>query len=298
MPAPRATPFRLVWEKLPLFTIALLAGMTILPGARQEGGEVRWGIRLTQEDRLKCAAIAATSYLRDTFWPSDLAVFYPIPDRGFSTRETVFSLAILIAITLVAISLVRTRPYLLVGWLFYLITLFPATTLVHLESYAKADRNTYVPLIGIFISLVWGANDLLNLNRLTARLAFPLTFAVFAICMVLSWKQVHYWHDSTALWEKALDSTQENYFTHMKLAQAFLNEERKAEAREHFLKAVSLRPDISITHLVLGMNYLADEEYERAIHCFRTAISIEPGFDRAQNKLDLAIFLRNNPQKQ
>jgi hypothetical protein len=293
IPAPRATSFRLMWEKLPLFAIALLAGMTILPGARQEGGEVRWGIRLTHEERLKCAVIAATTYLRDTFWPSDLAVFYPIPDRGFSVREAVFSLAILTAITLVAVSFARTRPYLLVGWLFYLIALFPATTLVHLESYAKADRNTYVPLIGIFMALAWGASDLSNLNRLTARLAVPLTFSVIAICTVLSCNQVHYWHDSTALWEKALVSTEENYFTHMKLAQALLNEERKTEAREHFLKAVSLRPDISITHLVLGMNYLADEEYEQAIHCFRTAVSIEPGFDRAQNKLDLAIFLKN-----
>jgi hypothetical protein len=262
---PRATPFRLFWEKLPLMAIALLAAMTILPGARQDGGELRWGISLPQEERLKCASIATTSYLRDTFWPSGLAVFYPLPDKGFSTREAAFSVAMLAAITIVAILFSQSRPYLLVGWFFFLITLLPATTLIQLESYAKADRNTYVPLIGVFIALVWGARDLLNQNRFTARLTLPLSIAVLAICMVLSWKQVQHWRDSTALWEHALASTKENYFPHIKLGQALLNEGRKAEAREQFQEAVRLRPDISITHMTLGMNYLATEQYEKAI---------------------------------
>lgn len=290
---------RLVLEKLPLAAIALASAWVSLH-ARQHGGGLKSGVYLSFEERLSSAILAATAYLGDLFWPQKLAIYYPLPEEGFSPVAIVASSVLLACLTIAAFAFARSRPYLLVGWLFYLATLSPVSGLVQLGSYARADRYTYVPLIGIFIALSWGAADLLRKAErrargvernasLPARLALLVGVALLAACIVSSRRQVEYWRDSVTLWEHALQSTPDNFYARIKLAQALQAEGRDLPAHENFQQAVALRPDLAVTHTYLGQSYFIQGRYQEAIDCLQAALKIDPGFARAQVLLERAL---------
>jgi hypothetical protein len=145
----------------------------------------------------------------------------------------------------------RQQTYLLVGWLWYLGTLVPVAGLLQVGGQALADRYTYVPLIGIFILLAWGAGDLLGSLARPAILV-PAAVALLLALTVLTRNQVRTWHDDWALWEHAAQVTQRNYSAHFNLGVGRMRKQEWDKAKEHFKKVVEFTPRYAAAHLNWG----------------------------------------------
>jgi len=166
--------------------------------------------------RIQNALTAYVAYLGQAFWPSRLAVFYPFP-TSLSAGEIVLAVGIIVLITATAIFLLRRQPYLAVGWFWYLGMLVPVIGLVQVGVQARADRYTYLPLIGIFIAACWGTAILFQKfanspSRKMIQVAAGSGAAGVLILLALaSRKQALVWHDSRSLYQHAADVTDENY---------------------------------------------------------------------------------------
>jgi tetratricopeptide (TPR) repeat protein len=283
-----APPSRLVAEKVPLFALGVLAAVVGL-AARQVDGGLKSGEYLSLAERLGVAANAAVVYLRKILWPSDLAPYYPLPVGGLSAWQVGGAAALLAVLTLLALRGHRRRPYLAVGWLWYLVTLVPVSGLVQLGSYAYADRYTYIPSIGLFVGLVWWVADL-KPGDLRARVVAPAFSVIVLAAALLSWRQAGVWRDSVALWEHARRVTPDNYFARLHLGLVYQRVGRLEEAEAELAGAVKLRPEIGLVHDCLGEIQLQRGQPEEAESQFRLALILDPG--KAGYRLHLVDALR------
>ncbi|MBW2288297.1 MAG: hypothetical protein JRG80_09335 [Deltaproteobacteria bacterium] len=230
-------------EKLPLF--ALVAGFSILTLiAQNTGGTVASLDQLDTSTRLGNSLASYATYIGRGLWPTGLAVFYPHSGETLSGIVVALSALLLVTITAGAWSQRRKRPYLAVGWLWYLGTLVPVIGLVQVGSQAMADRYTYLPLIGLAIAAAWGVPDLCT--RLPARrIALPLLAActITALTVATSF-QLRHWRDSEALFRHALRVTERNHVAHSYLGAALLEQGRTADAIHEFEIALQLRSDL------------------------------------------------------
>jgi len=184
------------------------------------------------------------AYLGKSLWPTGLAVFYPHSGADLSGLGVGLSALLLLALTATAWLQRVERPYLAVGWLWYLGMLVPVIGLVQVGSQAMADRYTYLPLIGLAIAVAWGVPELFA--RLPGRrIAVPLlaVSAVAALTVTTS-LQLRHWRDSEALFRHSLRVTERNHVAHSYLGAALLEQGRTAEAIREFENALELRDDL------------------------------------------------------
>lgn len=267
-------PFRqLVEEKLPLFVLGLIWGVASLI-ARQQGGGLKSGEYLGLGERLGYAVSAYAGYLVKVIWPTNLAPFYPLPPDGLSPWRVASSAVVLILLTILFLRL--RRRYLTVGWLWYLITLFPVSGVVQLGSYTMADRYTYVPSIGLFVLVVWGLADLVP-RAAAMRLLVPATVLLILAAALVSRQQVRYWHDSIALWEHALAVTPDNFLARTDLGFARAENGDLDGAEADLAAAVQLRPDLAIAHYNLGRCQRQRGKLPEAISSFQKAVQLPRG---------------------
>ena len=303
----------LIWEKLPLFALSLASGLwtfiVMAAGTVRHRGEV-----ITVADRIDNALISCVVYLRKMFWPDDLAPYYPAPLAGFPQSQAILAAVILLAITLLALFTARRHPYLLVGWLWYVGTLLPVSLRLQAGSYSWADRYTYVPLIGVFIALAWGVNDLLLAwSRRVKRSGHPtsgtemalaprsvgavLIVGSLAACMIVTWQQVKIWQNSETLWTHTLAVTEDNFLANVNLGIYLRDKEGRADVAERcFLEAVRVHPDLAEGHAWLGRFYQDQKKFEQADREFRRAVELDPS-DRYLGMLEQLERIRKQPRK-
>src|SRR6202162_4191128 len=130
------------------------------------------------------------------FWPSNLAVFYPHPENTLALWQVMLAAAFLVAITLLVFALRRTRPYLLVGWLWYLSMLLPVIGIVEVGLQGHADRYTYLPQIGLYVAVTWIAADLSISLRVHRKILAATAIIIIATLTACAWKQTSYWRNS------------------------------------------------------------------------------------------------------
>jgi len=200
--------WRAVLEKIPLLALTV-ASILITYDAQSKGGAVRAEESLPFATRLNHAIYAYVMYQAKTFWPppGTLVPFYPLPDRGGTEIPPLLIQAMfvfLLAMTTAAALLHRKWPYLVVGWLIYVWTLGPVIGLVQVGKQIMADRYTYVPLIGVFVALVWLLDDLASRVRGLRWVGLGLAALVVAGLSVLTWQQQAMWRDSRTVWEAVL----------------------------------------------------------------------------------------------
>jgi len=177
-----------------------------------------------------------------------------------------------------------------VGWFWYLGTLVPVIGLVQVGEQAMADRYTYLPLIGIFLILAYGAADLAaGRPRRQTALATACALILLA-CLLLTWRQVAYWKDSTTLFSRALQVTENNYAAYNNLGLAYDEMGRKDEAIEMFYRAIRANPAKPDAYNNLGIDLAERGEISAAIPMFQQAIRLRPGMDQAYNNLGVAYF--------
>ena len=287
-PLRRGTSLRLVVEKIPLLGLAASAAVAHMLTA-QRAGAIGHLARFPLEARLANALVSYARYLGKTLWPSGLAVFYPYPN-AWPASELAGAAVLLMAVTLLAIVQMRRRPYLLVGWLWFLGMLFPVSGVVQAGSQAMADRFTYLPLIGLFVMAAWGGRDLL------ARWPVPppaLEACALALLLALgctTWRQVGYWHDSTRLFTHALEVTSANWLAHNNLGDALAREGKLEEATQHFAESVRLEPSNPDAHYNLGVVLHRQGRPAEAIEHYRDALRLAPNYPNAHNNLGVALL--------
>ena len=188
------------WEKTPLF--ALMAGAGVLTFVSQGlSGAVSDMGQLSVYDRIANASVGCCAYLRLTFWPADLAILYPIHRGPRPIWQLATALALLAVITWGFARLRHTRPYLLVGWFWFLGTLVPVIGFVQIGSQAYADRYSYLPQIGLLFAVVWASADVLRTYRVAPTYAIAGTAAVASVLLMVTQQQLGYWKSALAVWE-------------------------------------------------------------------------------------------------
>ncbi|MEX2286819.1 MAG: tetratricopeptide repeat protein [Planctomycetaceae bacterium] len=286
---------QLVLEKIPYFALAGIAVLIVVM-VQQHGGAVQTLAQVPLERRLANAIVVYVLYLAQTVWPGNLAAFYPFPVEGIATFHVVVAAVILIGVTAVAIAQAKRRPYFLVGWLWYVVTLAPVIGIVQVGSQRMADRYTYVPLIGIFVAVSWLAVEIVPAGPWRRFLLPGASLAIVGGLAVAAAFQVRCWSDSVTLFERALAMTTNNSVAHTNLGLAKHDLGQSDEAIRHFRAALEIDPNHAIAHNNLGVELLARGDKEKAHEHFATAVSIDPRYATA--RINLANALRDRGETQ
>jgi Flp pilus assembly protein TadD len=279
---------RLLVEKLPFLLAALLTGLITLRAANRVGS-LPSAAECPIPDRLANAVLSYARYFLQVFWPGKLAVYYPFP-ATFSAWSVTGAALLLVGVSVAAVCLARRRPYVIVGWLWFLVTLLPVIGLIQLSTYSHADRYTYVPLIGVFVSLVWGGGELVSHCRGLA-IAWPAAAvaALMVLCVARTRQQVGYWKESETLFRHALEVTENNYIAHNNLGVAFLSKDQIDEAISQCHEAIRLKPNDSLAYNNLGVALLRNGQIDQAISQLQEALRLEPTDAEAHYHLGNAL---------
>ena len=227
---------QLIYEKIPLFTIALVCAI-----AAMNHRIVRSFDTFPLSARVMNAFTGYGWYLSATFYPSELGIFYPHPYRDWSWARALAGAGTLAVVTAVALWQRHSRPWLITGWMWFVLTMAPVIGLTQGGAQAWADRFSYWPHIGLFVAVVWGLGGLVGSSRLSRCVCGGLCVLVLGCLVALTRAQVGYWKDSIAAWEHALAITTKNDFAHQRLSICYRREGRNADAEYHLLEAVRIQ---------------------------------------------------------
>jgi Flp pilus assembly protein TadD len=286
-PINRPMTISLVREKLPLFLLSG-AAMVITLVVQRAGGAVAPFNPYPIAARLAHAATAYADYLRLTVWPVNLAVFYPLP-IGTGTARLLLSLAAIAAITIAAVLLRQHRPYLLTGWLWYIVMLVPVIGIVQVGGQGMADRYTYFSLVGVFMAIVWLAWDLAGNSSVGRAGLAAVAAAAIVACGLVAHHQLQFWRSSLALWTRALDVTTDNYRARNAVGALLIDQGRLDEAIVDLREAVRLEPAYADAHNNLGAALARHDQIDDAIVEYREALRLAPDLALAHNNLGIAL---------
>ncbi len=271
----RSFSFLLV-EKVPLLLLSALSAVITMQ-AQRAGGAVKdfstYGMRL----RLETAVIAYARYLGKAFWPAKLLAMYPHPTKLYPAWQVGAAVVLLLLITALVLR-ARKQPYLVVGWFWFMGSLVPMIGLVQVGVQEIADRYAYISFIGLFVMIVWGVADWAQAytskaRRISARwLAVPAV-ACLLVLAILTYGQVHYWHDTESFWRRTLALTQDNYVAHSGLGRVLYEQGKYEEALGQVRAALAIVPNDVGANMILG-----DVEYSRgnlaaAVERYRVVVS-------------------------
>jgi tetratricopeptide (TPR) repeat protein len=245
--------------------------------------------------RLGNAAAAYVEYIGMMFWPINLSAFYPYDKNPSPLWHTAAAL-ILAAITSIVVWQWR-RPYLLIGWFWYVGTLVPVIGIVQVGAQALADRYTYIPSIGFFLALVWGLSDLVMRVRIPAWIRAVAAAGAVLVSVCLTRIQVEYWRDSWTLWGRAADVNPENYLAQRSLAQLYWTTAGDAEkAIEHYRLAIKADPNDALSFAALGQILQTLGRVDEAIALWQEGLRYKP--DEAEWHHNLGQNLLNIGKKE
>jgi protein O-mannosyl-transferase len=273
---PAATFSRLVREKVP-FLLLSAASCVVTFRVQQRGGAVLDVSNLPIGDRVANALISYVRYLGKVVWPEGLAALY-LRKTPWPGWEVALAALALVAASIAAIKLARHRPYLAVGWLWYLGTLVPVIGLVQVGMQTMADRYTYIPLIGIFIILAWGGWELADRCRMPRAGLGITTAAVLASCMILTRKQLAYWQDSETLFGRMITAVPGNYMAHYNLGNLYSRQDKLPEAVKQYKAALSAEPNYAEAHNNLGGVLLRQGRFAEALKHYSAAVRLRPEY--------------------
>jgi tetratricopeptide (TPR) repeat protein len=268
-------PARPVREKLPLFFLAGgVAAITIYAQNKSNSlASVDPGALSVNAGN---AIISYADYLGKTLWPARLAVLYPFDPAAVTAPRVIAASILLGAITIGVLRAGQRFPFLVFGWLWYIVTLLPVIGLLRVGDQAYADRYTYLPLVGIFVMLVWGLHAAFATigARQSVRAAVTVV-PIFLLAGVTS-KQLAYWRNSLELFTHCLQAAGDSWVAHNNIGNALFLQGNVAEAAGHYRRAIELKPDMAVTYSNLGNTYRYNGFYSLALDSFDRSIRVRP----------------------
>ena len=283
---------RLVAEKIPLLALSVSVAFLTAGGIAPAHSAADQLPFLT---RIANAFVSYSIYIWQMIWPANLGVFYPYPQNGLPIWRCVIVAAILLAITVVILVLRKSRPYLLVGWFWYLSMLLPVIGIIQFNLQAHADRHTYLAQTGLCLIIAWGVVDLSATWRYRTQTVGVASIVAIAALAVTARAQASYWRDSETLWNHTIAVTKDNYFAHASLADLLMRRDRLAEAIAHSEEALRIRPGDADAQNNLGLALLQTGDAQRAAAHLEKALAIDPGHMNAE--VNLAWILATAPDE-
>ena len=281
----------LVWEKSPLFLLSLISSIITFQ-VQKQGLAVQTLELIPLGSRIANALVSYGSYLWKTIWPAHLAVYYPHPMEGLPTWQILSSAFFLLCISAFFFWERRKRPYLIVGWLWFLGTLVPVIGLVQVGGQAMADRYTYVPLIGLFISLSWAVDGVASAwPRSKSWLVAAVGLIIF-ILGACTWFQLRHWKNTMSLFKHALEVTEGNQLAHNQFGLALLRAGKTEEAIVHFSEALRITPQYVNALVNLGNAFKDQGKLDESALQYRRALNYAPEHVTAINNLGILLAMR------
>ncbi len=277
----------LLLEKLPLLALAA-ADAAITFVAQGRAGAVRSLETLPFATRAANALVAVATYLGHFLWPANLAAIYPLGGNALQPVKVVAATALLAALTVAAVRQARRRPYLLAGWLWFIVTVAPVSGIVQAGAQGMADRYTYLPLIGVGFALVWGTREILRRLRPPALLTATAAAAILIVLGASSRTQTGYWRDGATLFDRAGAVTEGNWFAAYNAGVALARQGRTGEAIERYRASLAIRPFFPDTWLMLGNAQARQGDLAAAEESLRRALA---GPHAAEARANLGVVL-------
>jgi len=263
---------RAFFEKWPLF-VAVAVVSIVTWGVQDESGATAFWELLPLGTRVANAIHSYGMYLVDSIWPTGLAMFYPHLEGDLSSIQVALAAVSLAIITIVAAASAAARPYLIVGWLWFLGMLVPMIGLIQVGEQARADRYMYLPLIGLSIAIAWGAHGVVR-GRNGLRLLAAIGIVAVAALSARSWDQVGKWRDSRTLFEHAISVTDGNYSAHIGLGDMLRFDRLYAEAAVQYAIAADISPRWARAHLSHARAMAAMGDLDGAVASFERALGL------------------------
>jgi hypothetical protein len=270
---------QLILEKVPLLSLcAVDAYFTVMAQ-----GSVRPGLMPPLSSRLKNAVFSYVMYIKKAFWPSGMAP--ELPHRGASLAwwQVVGCLVLLIVITGLVLVYRRYR-YLPVGWFWFLGVLIPMIGILQAGHQGMADRFGYNAYLGLFIMICWGVSDWAQQRRISVAWLASAGGVVLLALSLVTYRQIGYWKDNYTLWAHAVQTVPNHWAAEVNFGIQLEHQGRKAEALQHYRRAISIYPYEAISNMQVGYDELARGNYREAMmhyeHALRDYDLTDP--DRAQ----------------
>jgi len=287
---------RLALEKVPFLSLsAVCIYLSSLSG--QHLGIVISTASVPMKLRSYNALVSYVSYIKKMVWPHNLAVYYPYPE-SIPFWKVAGAALFLVCVSILVFRALRSKPYLAVGWLWYIGTLVPAIGLIQAGLWPSiADRFAYVPLIGLFIVIAWGVPDLVARWRYKKIVLATTAIVLLLTFTAATWFQNRYWQNSVALFSHNVNVTQNNSVAHNILGSALQQQGKLIEAIFHYAEALKIDSNYAEAHNNLGYTLTRQKHYKEAIYHYNEALRIKPTFTEAHNNLGTALIHQGNEKE-
>jgi tetratricopeptide (TPR) repeat protein len=284
----KAQVIRLLVEKIPLFIFIPISSIFTY-FAQNHGGIVKSLDVFPLETRIANAIVSYIRYIEKMIYPTKMAFLHP--HQGMpSWWMTAGSCLLVIAISFLAVKNINKRPYLIVGWLWYIGTLVPVIGLVQVGMQSMADRYTYIPSIGLLIIVAFGISEMTSNWRYQKLWLSITTTALITIFSAITWNQLGYWKNSMTMLAHTLKVTSNNYIAYDSMGVELFGLGRVDEAIQNYLKAIEIYPQNPYSHFNLGMALHAQGRLKEASQQYLQAIRIMPAYYKAYTNLGAALY--------
>ena len=300
------TVFRLVLEKIPLFVPVIISScLTFM--AQQSSGAVKSLESFPLTVRAANAFVSYASYAVKAIWPHNLTVFYPHPGNSLPLWQVFGAILLVGGASVLAIRSLKKYPYIAVGLFWYLGTLVPVIGLIQVGPQAMADRYTYIPMTGLFIIIAWGFSDLSTKWHYRKIVLTLFAVIILSVLAVSTFFQLGYWRSSIALFEYAVNITENNYLAHNNLGAALLEKGKFDKAVLHIKESLRIEPGCKAALYNLGAALSAQGKLDKAVLHYNDVLKINPedaivhnnlaDVLSGQGKLDEAVLHYNKALK-
>jgi tetratricopeptide (TPR) repeat protein len=257
-----------ILEKIPFLLLSVIAGLIVYL-IQHRTGIVKSVFEYPLVWRIGNAFVVYVVYFLKMLWPNRLTIFYPHPGANLSIVKATASVIFLTFTTIFVIRQSSKHPYLITGWLWYLITLVPVIGLVQIGMHGYADRYTYVPLTGLFIIIAWGFPELIGGLKYKKIILFPFAVVLLTVLAFVSWFQVKHWQNNMSLYKHAVEVFPNNAWALHYLGCEQVLDDKLDEAVASFTKALQIEPDWTSTKNALGNAFIKQGNFDEAIKLYK-----------------------------
>ena len=283
---------KLIVEKIPFFALSICS-IAITLKAQSAGWAIKSLDSFPLQDRFANAMISYAGYIEKLVMPAQLSIFYPWKPARLMPWELTYSVLLLLFISLLVVRTAGRYPFLLVGWLWYVITLLPVIGIIQVGAQAMADRYTYIPFIGLFTMIVWGGAELKRWFGWSSNFVATIGILGITVLMTVSWQQTHYWRNSFTVFGHALHVTEKNPTVHINIGIAFDKAGYNDIAAYHYEKAFQLNPYNPVANNYMGVAKFRKGDLSISIGHFRAALKLWPEYKKAQENLHHVLSFRS-----
>lgn len=281
--------FPLILEKIPFILLAILSIVISYVIVQEDSILITTDTR-SMTLRLANAVTAYITYIGKMLWPVNLSIFYPYP-KTIPFWKTLMACVLLVGVSIYSIRLGKQHAYLITGWYWYLLTLFPFIGQLQAGLWpAMADRWAYIPFIGLFVGIAWAGTEVCSKINIGRTAIGIIILVIFSVLTFRTWFQIQHWRNSVTLFKHALASTSDNYVIHNNLANVLEWKGNIFEAKAHYMEALRINPEFITARYNLGNLFKTEGRMTEAVEQYKAVLRMNPEHVPAHNNLATTLI--------